>query len=80
MRPLAHLQVLDLMVNMPGPFYSMILGDLGARVIKVEPPAGDPLLRTLGDGCKRQPWQTEHNANPQGSKRSGIPTPRRQRT
>jgi crotonobetainyl-CoA:carnitine CoA-transferase CaiB-like acyl-CoA transferase len=42
-RPLAHLKVLDLTVNMPGPFCSMILADLGARVIKVEPPGGDPL-------------------------------------
>ena len=43
MKPLANITVLDLTVNVPGPFCSMILGDLGARVIKVEPPNGDAL-------------------------------------
>ena len=48
MKPLEHLTILDLTVNTPGPFCSMILCDLGARVIKVEPPGGDPLRRTPG--------------------------------
>ena len=42
-KPLSHLTVVDLTVNVPGPFCSMVLADLGARVIKVEPPDGDPL-------------------------------------
>ena len=34
-RPLDHLTVVDMTVNVPGPFCSTILGDLGARVVKV---------------------------------------------
>jgi crotonobetainyl-CoA:carnitine CoA-transferase CaiB-like acyl-CoA transferase len=41
--PLQGLTAIDLTVNVPGPFCSSILSDLGARVIKVEPPNGDPL-------------------------------------
>ena len=46
--PLGHVAVLDLTVNVPGPFCSTILGHLGARVIKVEPPGGDPLRHSPG--------------------------------
>ena len=48
MKPLSHLKIVDLTVNLPGPFCSMTLGDLGARVIKVEPPDGDPLRHSPG--------------------------------
>ena len=39
--PLADLVVLDLTRALAGPHAAMMLGDMGARVIKVEPPAGD---------------------------------------
>ncbi len=40
--PLAGLKVLDLTRALSGPFCTMILGDLGAEVVKVEPmPAGE---------------------------------------
>ena len=40
--PLAGLKVLDFSMFVPGPFCSAILADLGAEVIKVEMPRGDP--------------------------------------
>ncbi|HZM72209.1 MAG TPA: CaiB/BaiF CoA-transferase family protein [Candidatus Polarisedimenticolia bacterium] len=39
--PLAGLNVVDCSTVLAGPFCSMLLGDLGADVVKVEPPEGD---------------------------------------
>ena len=38
---LAGLRVLDLSRVLAGPLAAQVLGDLGAEVLKVEPPAGD---------------------------------------
>src|ERR1051325_10528758 len=40
--PLAGMHVVDFSMFVPGPFASAMLADLGAEVIKVEAPKGDP--------------------------------------
>ena len=45
--PLDGVRILDFTHVLSGPFGTSLLGDLGAEIIKVEPPAGDR-VRTMG--------------------------------
>ena len=54
---LAGLRVIELGQLIAGPFCGQLLGDMGADVIKVEPPgAGDP-LREWGQGEAKLQWE-----------------------
>ncbi|MDI1257798.1 CoA transferase [Aquabacterium sp.] len=64
---LSGLRVIDITRNLPGPFATRMLADLGAEVIKVEPPEGDParalgpLFKSLNDGkdCRTLDFKLE---------------------
>jgi crotonobetainyl-CoA:carnitine CoA-transferase CaiB-like acyl-CoA transferase len=65
--PLAGIRIIDLTINVLGPMATQMLGDMGADVIKVEPPAGDP-MRMLGP--QRANGLAAHFVNFNRSKRS----------
>ena len=44
---LGDVRVIDLSQYIPGPFATRQLADLGAEVIKIEPPGGDPMRRFM---------------------------------
>jgi crotonobetainyl-CoA:carnitine CoA-transferase CaiB-like acyl-CoA transferase len=47
-KPLSHIRVLDVSQVLAGPFTSMLLGDLGCDVIKIEPPQGEAMRSSFG--------------------------------
>jgi crotonobetainyl-CoA:carnitine CoA-transferase CaiB-like acyl-CoA transferase len=49
--PLTGIRVVEFTHMIMGPTCGLILGDLGAEVIKVEPPGGDKTRRLLGTGA-----------------------------
>ena len=47
-RPLDNIRTLDLTQVIAGSYGSLILGDLGAEVLNIEPPSGDPIRDGAG--------------------------------
>ncbi len=61
--PLARLKVLEIGHYIAGPFCTRILADLGAEVIKIEPPGGDPVRGWGAQVNGSSVWFSIHGRN-----------------
>ena len=67
--PLAGVRVIELAIAVLGPLAAQVLGDMGAEVIKVEPPEGDP-MRQIGPA--RHPGMAAYFLNVNRNKKSLV--------
>src|SRR5437763_13103937 len=67
--PLAGIRVIDVTAAVLGPVATQILGDLGAEVIKVEPPEGE-MMRGIGPA--RNPGMAAYFLNVNRNKKSLV--------
>ena len=64
--PLAGVKVVELASYVSGPFATMMMADLGADVIKIEPPQGDPFRRFGRAGTPVSPMFVNSNRGKEG--------------
>ena len=67
--PLAGIRVIEVTIAVLGPVAAQVLGDMGAEVIKVEPPEGDP-MRQIGPA--RNPGMAAYFLNVNRNKKSVL--------
>jgi crotonobetainyl-CoA:carnitine CoA-transferase CaiB-like acyl-CoA transferase len=67
--PLSGVRVIDLTINVLGPVATQSLGDMGADVLKIEAPQGDPMRET---GIGRHPRMSALHLNMNRNKRSVV--------
>ncbi|TQM11598.1 CaiB/BaiF CoA transferase family protein [Pseudonocardia kunmingensis] len=64
--PLSGLRVVEIGQYIAGPYAAKLLADMGADVVKVESPAGDPMRRWEGTGSGYSPQFAAYNRNKDG--------------
>src|SRR6266571_1374819 len=67
--PLAGIRVIEVAIAVLGPLASQVLGDMGAEVIKVETPDGDPMRQI---GPSRNPGMAAYFLNVNRNKKSLV--------
>jgi crotonobetainyl-CoA:carnitine CoA-transferase CaiB-like acyl-CoA transferase len=61
--PLSGLRVIEIGHFVAAPFCTRLLGDLGAEILKIEPPSGDPVRQWGGQVNGNSVWFSQHARN-----------------